>query len=100
MNENKAVACKLSSKELQQRKATVIAALRSEVLERKELENGYSYKFKGDDARLDQLTEFIKTERACCGFFSFRLTVEEEYVFLELSGPEGAKDFVNSEIGL
>lgn len=100
MNNSKIVACRLTSEELQHRKATVIAALKSAMLERTELENGYLYRFKGDDAHLDQLNEFIKTERACCGFFTFKLTVEDESALLELTGPAGAKDFVNSEIGL
>ncbi len=100
LNSTKALACKLTSKELQQRKSTVIAALKAQVLERKELPDGYSYTFKADDARLDQLNEFVKTERACCGFFTFRLTIDSDYALLELTGPDGAKDFVNSEIGL
>lgn len=65
------VACKLTTPELQQRKTTVIAALKALVLERKELTNGYAYRFEGSDQNLDRLNEFIKTERMCCDFFIF-----------------------------
>lgn len=54
---------------MQKRKATVIASLKSQIIEKKELENGYIYKFKGNDPVLDELAEFIKTERQCCDFF-------------------------------
>jgi hypothetical protein len=87
------IACKLTSPELQKRKATVIAALKALVLEKQELENGYSFRFDGGDEILDQLTE-------CCNFFTFQLTVEDTVVELRLTGPEGAKAFIAEEIGL
>lgn len=98
--ESKPIVCKLTSKELQERKANVIALLKKEVIERKELPDGYSYKFKGDDRSIDNLVSFVKTERQCCGFFTFNISITEDFAFLELTGPDGAKDFVDSEIGL
>ena len=102
VRKDKAVACKLTSPELQKRKAEVIASLKSKVVERKELENGYQYSFKGSDEMLDELVSFIKTERACCGFFTFHLSVEDEEanVVLTISGPKGAKEFIDAEIEL
>lgn len=96
------IACKLTSPELQNRKATIIASLKVLVLERMELENGMRYKFDGSDKTIDMLTEFIKTERLCCPFFSFTLTLPngEAAVWLELTGPEGAKEFILTEINL
>lgn len=102
VKKDKAVACKLSSPELQKRKVEVIASLKSKVVERKELENGYQYSFKGSDEILDELVSFIKTERACCGFFTFHLSVEDEEatIVLAISGPKGAKEFIDAEIEL
>ena len=57
---DKPLSCKLTSPELRKRKETVIASLKKQVLERKELPNGYAYKFTDTDAVLDELTEFIK----------------------------------------
>jgi hypothetical protein len=96
------LSCKLTTTELQQRKKTVIAELRNLVIEKIETENGFKYKFDGSDNVLDKLTEFIKTERLCCDFFVFNLTTSSDakFTWLELSGPEGTKDFIKTEVGL
>jgi len=87
---------------MKERKATVIANLQKELIEKKELKNGYAFKFKGTDAMVDELTSFIKTERECCSFFIFNLSVagDKSAAWLELSGPEGTKDFIKTELGL
>lgn len=96
----KPITCKLTTPELQKRKATVIAQLKALVLDKKELSNGYSYGFEGTDDNLDKLNTFIKTERMCCDFFTFQLTVEEDKALLNITGPEGAKEFLKEEIDL
>jgi len=94
------LTCKLTTPELQKRKATVIAELKSLVVERKELTDGYSYKFEGSDENLDKLNEFIKTERMCCEFFTFQLTIVESAAILNITGPHGAKEFLKEEVDL
>jgi hypothetical protein len=96
------LSCKLTTPELQKRKETVIASLKQKTLEKKELKDGYAFKFAGTDEVLDELTEFIKTERACCDFFTFGLSVsgDKSEAWLELTGVDGAKDFITSELGL
>jgi hypothetical protein len=96
----KPVTCKLTTAELQKRKATVIEELKALVLTRKELANGYAYEFEGTDETLDKLIAFIKTERMCCDFFTFALTVEENKALLDITGPEGAKEFLKEEVDL
>ena len=93
-------ACKLTASELKVRKATVVAELTSLVLERTELDNGMIYEFTGSDAVLDKLNDFIKIERVCCDFFTFHLTIHDDKVLLNIIGPEGAKAFLKTEIGL
>lgn len=100
MAAEKSITCKLTTPELQERKATVIARLRTLVIDRKELPDGYSYKFKGTDQNLDSLCEFIKTERMCCDFFIFQLTVQENFIVLSVTGPAAAKVFLKEEIDL
>lgn len=94
------ISCKLTSPALRQRKATVIATLKSLVVEKLEVSNGFKYIFNGSDELLDLLNDFIKTERLCCDFFIFNLYVSntESPVWLELSGPEGAKAFITNEL--
>ena len=92
--------CKLTSPELRQRKATVIARLKKQMIDKKELKNGYSYKFIGTDKMVDELVEFVKTERECCDFFSFNLSIsgDKSEAWLEITGPKGAKDFIKTEL--
>jgi hypothetical protein len=97
-----ALVCKLTPKELQTRKATVLESLRKQVIEKKELTNGYSYKFDNSDKMLDELTDFIKTERQCCDFFDFSLAIlsDDNTIWLSLTGPKNAKDFIKAELNL
>jgi hypothetical protein len=99
---NHKLACALTSQEQKERKATVIAGLQKEMLEKKETKDGYAFKFKGTDAMVDELSSFIKSERECCSFFTFHLSVagDKSSAWLELSGPEGAKGFIKTELGL
>ena len=98
----KEISCKLTSPELRKRKEEVLASLKKKVLSRQELANGYKYKFEGQDAILDELVSFIKTERLCCDFFNFKLDVagDGSEVWLAITGPEGAKNFINTELEL
>ena len=96
------LSCSLMPEELRIRKETVLASLKEKVLDRKELRNGYAFKFPGSDAVVDELIEFIKTERECCGFFIFNLSIsgDKSEAWLEMTGVEGAKDFITQEMGL
>lgn len=94
--------CKLTTPELRQRKTTVIESLRKQVIQKNELANGYAFKFKGTDKMVDELTDFIKTERECCDFFTFTLSVkgDKSEIWLELTGAEGTRDFMKTELEL
>jgi hypothetical protein len=96
------LSCKLTTPELQNRKETIIANLKTQMTARKELIDGYAFRFPGTDKILDQLIVFIKTERACCDFFNFALSTsgDKRETWLELTGPNGAKDFILTEPGL
>lgn len=101
-NESVEMSCKLTTPELRKRKETVLASLKNQVLEKKELPEGYAYKFTGTDGMIDELTEFIKTERACCDFFIFNISIsgDQNEAWLEIKGRKGTKDFIESELGL
>lgn len=94
----KAMTCKLTAPELQKRKEEMIYQLKTRVLEKKELADGYAYQFDGSDEMLDLLVAFIKSERLCCDFFEFRLEVGSEGVWLEMVGEEGVKGFIEGEM--
>jgi len=98
----KALACKLTTPELRERKAKVIASLRQQITGKKELKKGYAYQFNSSDSIIDELAEFIKTERLCCDFFTFKIFVsgDKSATWLEITGPKGAKDFIRTELEL
>ena len=62
------LTCKLTTPELQQRKKTVIAELKNQVLEKIETENGFKYKFEGSDKMLDLLEQFYQNRKAMLRF--------------------------------
>ncbi len=100
-NDQSVLQCTFAAPELQQRKQTAMAQLHRQVLEKKHLPDGYAYRFAASDALLDELTSFIKTERMCCAFFDFTIKVSSgQLIWLELTGPEGTKDFIDAEIEL
>ncbi|WP_423128499.1 hypothetical protein [Gaoshiqia sp. Z1-71] len=95
------MSCKLTTPELRERKETVIASLKRQIIDKKELKNGYAFKFSGTDKILDELIEFIKTERACCDFFTFTISIsgDNTEAWLELTGADGVKEFITAELG-
>ena len=101
-NGDSALQCKLTSEELRSRKETVLASLKKKIISKKELTNGYAFKFDGSDATFIELSDFIKSERACCNFFVFTLSVggDGKETWLSLTGPEGAKEMISQELGL
>jgi hypothetical protein len=101
-NQTGELSCKLSTPKLIKRKETVLKSLKQQILETIELSDGYAFRFPGTDKVIDELTAFIKSERTCCDFFIFGLSIsgDKSEAWLELTGPEGAKDFITGELGL
>jgi hypothetical protein len=97
----KPMTCKLTTPELMKRKTTVLAGIKTIIIEKKELINGFSYKFDGTDATINLLTDFIKTERQCCDFFNFSLAVNnDQTAWLNITGAKGVKTFIKTELEL
>lgn len=92
------VACSLTEPQLQERRSTVLLKVGQAVLEVLEVENGYAYRLPADDDWLGELTNPIRLERRCCPFLAFRISVESGNgpVWLELTGPNGTKEFLSS----
>lgn len=92
------VACSLTGPELQERRRQVLRQVGEAVLEVKDLGDGYAYRFPPDEIWITELANLITFERQCCPFLTFNVRVEPGGgpIWLELSGPEGTKDFLNS----
>jgi len=95
---NLPVACSLTGPEFQERRSRVLLRVSESVLEVKELGDGYAYRFPGDEIWITELADLIKFERQCCPFLQFKIRIEPGTgpIWLELSGPEGTKDFLNT----
>jgi hypothetical protein len=92
------IACNLTDVEFQERRAAVLKTVKRAVMEIKELEDGYAYRFPSDEIWIPELSKLITTERACCPFLRFNLRIEPSRgpIWLELTGPEGTKAFLQS----
>jgi hypothetical protein len=96
------VACSLSAPELREREQTVLAKVRSQAREVRELDSGYALRFAPEDAVLSDLATLIELERQCCPFLRFELKVlpANGPIWLELTGPEGTRDFLRTILEL
>jgi hypothetical protein len=92
------IACSLTSPELQERRRAVLEKVGERIVEIKELENGYAYSFAADGNWLKELAAMIDLERQCCPFLKFQLIINPNSapVWLELTGPDGTKDFLRT----
>jgi len=95
------ISCKLSSAELEKRKTDVLSVLKNKMLDKKELPDGYSFRFINNDEMIDMLTDFIKSERQCCDFFNFAMHINNDgNLWFDLTGPKEAKEMISTELGL
>ena len=95
------IACNLTDAEFQERRTAVLKTVKAAVVEVKELGNGYAYRFPSEEIWIRELTKLITAERGCCPFLRFDLRIEPSGgpIWLELTGPEGTKDFLHSLFG-
>ncbi len=65
-----------------------------------ELPDGRRLLFAGAAGVLGLIARAVDAERQCCRFLRFRLTLEpdEGPIILELTGPEGTRDFLKALI--
>lgn len=65
-----------------------------------ELRDGYAFRFPASSDLLQTVATFIARERKCCPFYDFTVRVEREGgpLWLHLSGREGVKEFIQSEM--
>ncbi|MBS2032237.1 MAG: hypothetical protein JST54_30335 [Deltaproteobacteria bacterium] len=74
--------------------------LRTAVIELRELDAGFGLHVDAAKMPLTELAEWIDAERRCCRFLTLALAAEPHQgpVWLRLSGPAGAKDFLRAEL--
>ena len=92
------VACCLTSPELGEREATILAQFRSAVIGTEELLNGYAFLVPGDRKWVAITAEMIAAERECCPFLTFEFVAQPSMgpVIVCVTGPAGTKDFLKT----
>ena len=92
------IACNLTPPEFQIRRAELLGTFREALLETRELDDGFAFRFPSGEKWIAGLAQLITFERECCPFLRFELQVEAANgpVWLEITGPEGTKDFLKS----
>ena len=92
------VACCLSSTELREREATLLAQFRSAVIETEELRDGYAFRVPCEGKWIRLIAELIVAERECCPFLTFQFVAQPnmEPVVVRVTAPAGTKDFLKT----
>jgi hypothetical protein len=92
------IACNLSDAEFRQRREELLKTVAGAVVKQQELVDGCAYCFPPEAKWIAELAQLIAFERECCPFLQFALRVEPANgpIWLELTGPEGTKEFLNS----
>ena len=71
-------------------------------LEIKELPNGYGFRFPNKPSLFTALSEWITLEHLCCPFLTLSLELERDQgpIWLNVTGEEGVKSFLQTELGI
>jgi hypothetical protein len=96
------IACSLTSAELREREATLLAQFRAAIIKTEELHDGYAFHIPGDGERIRQGAELIVAERECCPSLVFEVSALPNMgpVTVHVRGPAGTKEFLIRLLGL
>ena len=98
------IACDFSAMTAEQRARRQILArqMHATTKEIQELPDGYAFRFSAEPELCLALAEFMTLERLCCPFFTFSLELAHEGgpLWLRLTGREGVKQFLRTELDL
>ena len=92
------IVCSLTTVELRDREATLLAQFRSAIIETEELQEGYAFRLPGDGEWIGRVAELIVAELECCPFFAFEVAALPNMgpVIVRVIGPSGAKEFLRT----
>src|ERR1035438_1870198 len=90
------VACRLSSAQLREREASLIAEFKAGVTEVEELAEGLRFHLPGVEKWFTVVAKLMAAERECCPFLEFELRAEAGRgpITLVIAGPVGTKEFL------
>lgn len=91
------IVCTLQTGELNARAMELLPGLVSRARALTDIDGGYRLEFPATSDVLRAITDAIDAERQCCRFLRFHLVVEpdDQGIALEVTGPEGTKEFLD-----
>src|SRR5688572_281127 len=66
------------------------------VIARESRPDGYAFRFPIE--ALEQLERFISNERKCCPFLAFQMHSTGSEAWLDITGPEGTREFLEAQL--
>jgi len=95
------VACSLSLAELVARRGALLPGLTAQAHARETLPQGFRWRFAPSAALLERITQVIDSERQCCPFLRFDVTVEggDGAMWLAVTGPTGTRELLEAVTG-
>ncbi len=92
--------CRLTKEAFRKRKKVLKSSVFNHLEQIEEIENGFVFKFKEEGDFDKKLMELIVAERACCPFFEIKLHLlpYKKGISMEISGQEGVKEFLKTEL--
>ena len=96
--DNTPIACSLTTAELRDREATLLAQFKSAVVETEELQDGYAFRLPDDGESIQVVANLIMAERQCCPFLAFNLVAQPNGgpVIIRVTGATGTREFLRS----
>ena len=90
------MACSLTTAELRDRQAKLLAQFRSAVIETEEIQDGYAFHLPGEGKWIRLVAELIVAERACCPFLTFAAAALPHAgpIIFRVTGPAATKEFL------
>ena len=90
------IVCALTPDEIEDKRTTLLPDLVAQAVERIPLPDGFRWRFEASDAVLSAAAVTMNTERQCCRFLRFVLTVEPDdgAFWLDITGAQGTVAFL------
>jgi hypothetical protein len=91
------IACTLTPGDFGSRRDELLPGLVAHALERVDRPDGLAWRFEARTDVLQAIISVIDSERRCCAFLRFELTVDPRHgpLWLTVTGPGGRKEFLD-----
>ena len=92
------IACTLTPAEMSAMRDGLLPGLLARAIEKEPVPGGFRWRFVPDAGLVKDAAAVIEAEHRCCRFLRFQLVVEpgDGPVWLEVTGPEGTREFLST----